>query len=356
VLSRNLTSRQPIRVDGDTAGAFILPQTLNNSRTRELGAGVELARLLSGILGDSSRVARGLQRLRTIDLSDRFTRASTFDLATFDPGASYHLALGGLNDFLRQGNDTAIGAAEVRSTSLNSGADLPFGLTFTLGYTRDRTSRYQRAGSGFIVTETKSLEWPRGSVRLTRSLSGLGPLSTLTLGAQFRTSDGVASTPSVTGPPIESRIYSSSLVPDATISLKNGMVFIFSYNMLDQENRNSGSTSRSEQDDLSAGFNHSFPLPRALGRTRRLVRTQISTVFSKGTSCLQRQAEDACAIISDTRRQELRSSFDSDLARILTGSLSFSYSLSEARHLNRKFQQIIITASMQLSLFAGDYR
>src|SRR5690606_7283724 len=32
VLSRSLTSRNPVRVDGDTAGAYILPQTLNNSR------------------------------------------------------------------------------------------------------------------------------------------------------------------------------------------------------------------------------------------------------------------------------------------------------------------------------------
>ena len=40
----------------------------------------------------------------------------------------------------------------------------------------------------------------------------------------------------------------------------------------------------------------------------------------------------------------------------MTGGLQFSYSLSEARHLDQKFSQIIIVASFQLSLFAGDYR
>ena len=32
VLSRSLTTRNPVRIDGDTAGAYILPQTLDNSR------------------------------------------------------------------------------------------------------------------------------------------------------------------------------------------------------------------------------------------------------------------------------------------------------------------------------------
>jgi len=40
----------------------------------------------------------------------------------------------------------------------------------------------------------------------------------------------------------------------------------------------------------------------------------------------------------------------------LSAGLQFSYSVNEARHINRKFSQIIITASVQLSLFAGDYR
>jgi hypothetical protein len=356
VLSRSLTSRDPIRIDGDTAGGFILPQTLNNSRVVELGASVELPKLLAGAFGDSSLVARLTRRIRAVDVTDRLTRSSTFDLATFDPDLRYHLALGGLNQFLYHGADTAVGASELRTTGLNSTADLPLGITFTLGYSRNRASRYQRAGDGFLVTETKVLEWPRGAVRFTRTLTGLAPLSTVSFGTQFRTSDGVTLTPSSLGRPVESRIYSSSVSPDAQVSLQNGMVFAFSYNMLEQETRNSGSLSHTDQDDISASFNHSFTLPRMFGRVKRLVRSQVSTVFSKGTTCLQRADEPECDDVSDTRRKELRASFDSDLARIITGGLSFSYSLNEARHLDRKFQQIIITASLQLSLFAGDYR
>ena len=356
VLSRSLTSRDPVQVDGDTAGAFILPQTLNNSRSVELGTIVDLPRILIGLAGDSSRFVNALRRIRPFDISDRMQRTSTFDLATFDPDLGFQLGLGGLDDFLYHGRDTALGASESRITSFNSGADLPFGLSFTLGYARNRTNRFQRVGDGFLVSESRVVEWPRGSVRFTRTLTGLGPLSTISLGTQFRTSDGRTTTPTTGGLASQSRIYSSSVTPDAQVALKSGMVLNVSYSMLDQENRNSGSLNRTEQNDLTAGVNQSFTLPRAFGRTKRLVRSQLSTVFSHGTTCLQSREDDACVTVSDTRRKELRGSFDSDLAKIITGGLSFSYSLSEAAHLNRKFEQIIITASLQLSLFAGDYR
>jgi hypothetical protein len=355
VLSRSLSSRQPIREDGDTAGAFILPQTLNNTRSYEVGTGIEVSRLLSRAFGDSSRVSRATRRLRPFDISDRLTRNSTFDLAAFDPALGYQLGLGGLESFLTQGSDSAIGAAEVRATSINSGADLPLGLSFTMGYTRTRTSRFQLVSGSFLTSETRQREWPRGTVRLTRSLRG-GPLSLFALGTTFRTTEGTTTTPSVEGPPILARSFSSTITPDAQLTLRNGMVFTFAYNRLKQENLSSGNLTRTTQNDLTAGLNHAFNLPTSISRIRRTIRSQLSGVLSRSTSCLLRNGDDGCVTVSDTRRTEARASFDSDLAKILTGGLSFSYSLSEARHLDRKFSQIIVTASLQLSLFSGDYR
>ena len=61
MLSRTLFSRDPVRADGDS-GAFILPQTLNNSRTNEIGASVDLARALRLLGGDSSGLGRAARR------------------------------------------------------------------------------------------------------------------------------------------------------------------------------------------------------------------------------------------------------------------------------------------------------
>ena len=356
VLSRSLTSRDPIREDGDTAGAFVLPQTLNNSRLREYGLALDPSRLLARVLGDSTRALRLARRLRPFDLSDRLTRTSTFDLAAFSPSFGYQLGLGGLDHFLSQQGDAAIGAAEIKNTAISGGADLPLGLSFQLTYGRVRTTRFQRVAGSFLSTETLQREWPKGSVRLTRTLRDF-PIALIGVGATFRNVRGSTLVPSLAGAAVQGATHGSNFTPDAQVTLRNGMVFTVSYAMVGQENQANGNLTRLDQNDLTAGFNHSFLLPASISRTRKLVRSQLSGVLSKSVTCIERVGlTSSCTGVSDTRRQEVRASLDTDLAKILTGGLQFTYSLNEARHLDRKIQQIIISASFQLSLFAGDYR
>jgi hypothetical protein len=355
VLSRSLTSRDPIREDGDTAGAFVLPQTLNNSRLREYGLSLDLSRLLTRVLGDSARALRLTRRLRPFDLSDRLTRTSTFDLAAFSPTLGYQLALGGLDRFLAQQGDAAIGAAEIRNTALSGGADLPLGLSFQLSYGRVRTTRFQRVTGSFLSTQTLQREWPKGSVRMTRTLRNF-PITLIGVGATFRNVRGSTLVPSLAGRAVQGATHASNFTPDAQFTLSNGMTFTFSYAIVGQENQANGNLTRLDQHDLTAGFNHAFQLPASISRTRKLVRSQLSGALSKSVTCFERVGLTSCTGVSDTRRQEVRASLDTDLARILTGGLQFTYSLNEARHLDKKLSQIAISASFQLSLFAGDYR
>ncbi|HXI19474.1 MAG TPA: hypothetical protein VNH46_00230, partial [Gemmatimonadales bacterium] len=311
-------------------------------------------RLLAGVFGDSSVMGRATRRIRPLTLTDRLTHTSTFDLASFDPDLGYQLGLGGLGSFLQQQGDSAIGAAEIRNTTLASGADLPFGLSFTLGYTRTRTSQFQRTPGGYLTTEARQREWPKGNVRFTHALRG-GPIALIGLGATFRRVLGTSQAPGPNGT-VQTANSSSSLAPDARVSLRNGMDFTFNYNRLHQESSANGSVNEADQNDFVAAFNHAFQLPVAVSRVRKVVRSQLSASFSTSTTCLRRIDEPTCQGVSDTRRQEYRASFDTDLARIMTGGLQFSYSISEARALDQKFSQIVLTASLQLSLFAGDYR
>ncbi len=355
VLSRSLTSRDPVQVDGDTLGRFILPQTLNNTRSKEVGLGLDLNRLLAGALGDSAALVRGTRRLRPVDLSDRLTRGSTFDLAGFNPSLGYQYALGGLRDFLLQDGDSAIAASESRQTTLGTGADLPLGLSLNLAYSRTRTTRYQRALDGFLSSQTQQREWPRGNVRLTRTLRGT-PLAGFAVGTSFRSARGSTVQPTATGQPLVSATRSSNWVPDAQLTLRNGMVFTASYSLLTQDNAFNGNRTLSDQKDLTTGFNHAFQLPASISATRRTVRSQLSAVFSRGTTCLEQPGLEGCQTVADTRRTEYRAGLDTDIAAILTGGLQFSYSINEARHLDRKFSQMIVSLNFQLSLYTGDYR
>ena len=64
--------------------------------------------------------------------------------------------------------------SEARTATLASGADLPYGISFTLSHALTRTTRFQRVGEAFVETETRQREWPVGNVRWSHTFRG-GP-------------------------------------------------------------------------------------------------------------------------------------------------------------------------------------
>jgi hypothetical protein len=355
VLSRTLSSRDPVRVDGDS-GAFVLPQTLNNSRTNEVGGALDLSRLVRQLAGDSSTIGKAVARIRPLDVSTRLTRGSTFDLSAFDPGLKYQLGLGGLEGgFMSQEGTAARGVSEARTATVSSGADLPFGITFTLSHALTRTTRFQRVGEGFVETETRQREFPVGNVRWSHTFRG-GPFSVLALGTSFRRREGSSVQANRSGPPALTSISSSSFTPDMQIGLRNGISLTLGLSRTDQENLSNGNETQLDQDDLTGALNYAFRLPRSISRTRKPVRSSLSYLQTSARTCLSQAVVAECEVISDVRRQEIRGGLDTDLLQTLSGGLQLDYSISDARHLSRRTSQISVIASFQLSLFAGDYR
>jgi hypothetical protein len=354
ILSRTLNTRPPVRTEGDSGG-FILPQTLNNLRVREIGASLDLGRAFRQVWGDSSRIGRALAKLRPLDVRNQLNRTSTFDLAAFDPGVGYMLALGGLDHFLGQGNTQAVGTSETRTTAITSGADLPLGITGTLSYALTTSNRFQPVGDRLTETSTRQREWPVGSVRWTQTFRG-GPFNLIAAGLGFRYREGNSTQPSREQGGALSATTSSSLTPDLQIGLRNGMSLTFSYATRGQRNENNGNATLLDQNDLSASFTHSFRLPASIARGRKQVRSSLSALTSKTLTCLQRLGQGDCTVISDVRRREIRGGLDTDLVSTVSAGLQFGYTLNDARHLSQRNSQIFLLASFQLSLFAGDYR
>jgi hypothetical protein len=355
ILSRSLSSRDPVRT-GDSVGAFILPQTLNNSRTNELGAGVDFARGLRQVFGDSSFIGRALAKVRPVDMSTRLSRSSTYDLTAFDPSLGYQLGLGGLDDFLFQEGTPARGVAEARTATIAGGADLPAGISVTLSQARTRTSRLQQVSNVLIVTETSQLEWPVGSVRWSQSFKK-GVFALMAVGANFRVRKGSSiQSGNNVAPQALTSIRSSSITPDLQIGFRNGLNLSVSLSDLDQSNASNGNETRLEQGDLSGSLTYAFRMPSSISRMRKQVRSSLSFLSSDSKSCLQQGQATECETVSDVSRKEIRGGLDTDLLKTLTGGLQVGYALNDARHLSRRTSQISIIASFQLSLFAGDYR
>ena len=55
-----------------------------------------------------------------------------------------------------------------------------------------------------------------------------------------------------------------------------------------QRNESNGNATLLDQEDFTASFTHSFRLPAAFGRSRKQVRSSLSALTSKTSSCLER--------------------------------------------------------------------
>ena len=355
LLSRTLSSRSPIQVEGDS-GAFILPQTLNNSRARDLGVSFDLARLLRGIGGEKSGIAKAVARVRPFDIGSRLTRNSTYDLNVFDPSLGYMLGLGGREDFLTQEGDTARGATETRSTTFSSGADLPLGLTATVSYSLIKTNRFQQVADGFSETASRQIEWPAGNLRWTRTFSR-GPFTLLAAGVGARRREGVSTQPRFGGGTAAlSATSSSTLTPDLQFAFRNGLGLSAGLSSRSQRTENNGNVTVLNQDDLTGTLTYSFALPASISRARKRVRSTLTALTSKTLTCLEEGNDPECIVVSDLRREEIRGGLDTDLLKTVSGGLQFGYSINDARHLSRRTSQLFLLLSLQLSLYAGDYR
>jgi hypothetical protein len=356
VLSRSLTSRSPVQVEGDTAGGFVLPQTLNNSRQREIGLAIEPNNLIRLVTGDSSGLAVATARLRPIDISFRRTRNSTYDLAAFDPSLSYQLGLGGFNDFLFQDGTPARGASEIRTTAVTSGWNFPFGVTASLSYTLSRTSRLTRVGDGFAESNSRQRDWPNGNIRWTQTIRR-GPVTLLGVGATFRRREGSTVQPSTSSGNASININNSSaLTPDLRIIFRNGLSMNISYGKTDGTTRSGGNVTEADDRSLTASASYSFRLPQRISRRRKIVRASLFALDVSRTSCLLLRGSTECTTVSEVRRQEIRGDMNTDISRLLTAGLQFSYTINDVVHLNRRTSQIQFSLSFQLSLFSGDFR
>jgi hypothetical protein len=355
VLSRSLTSRPPIREIGDTMGAFILPQTLNNNRSTELGASLDLTRLVRGIAGDSGRIATIFGRMRPVDLSRRLTRNSTFDLAAFDPAFGYQLGLGGRGDFLEHQGVPAVGVSESHVKSVSSGADFPMGISFTLTYSETDALRFQRVSDAFRETRTITRDWPNGTARWTHTFRS-GPLALVGLGTAFRSRSGITEQPTAAGTTV-SGVSSTSFGPDLQLSMRNGLRMSLQYATSGTTQRNAASTTLADDKQLYGQMSYSFKMPEWMARSRKRIRTTLSGRSSHSVSCLRAPEETECAnTVSETLNQELTARLETDLAQLFQGGLDFGYTLSEAKHLNRRISTLFLTVGFQIVLSAGEFR
>lgn len=352
-LSRSLVARNPVRIDGDTAGAYILPQTLNNARTNEMGFTLEPATLMRSAFGDSAAITRFLARVRPVDGSWSRTLMSTYDLAAFDPGTGYQLALGGFDRFLAQEGSQAIGAAVIHTARLAGTIDLPVGLTADLTYTSSDADRYQRASDDrFLVTASTQRDWPDVSLRWARPFRG-GPVSLVTLSGNVRrrVSETIVPTTDSSAPPAVVALESVGYRPELLLVFSNGLQVSTTAQFERGRGLNNGNRTERDTDRWDATINWSVPMPFSSRRNRKPLRTSVFASGYDQRECLVRAGSAECLSVAHIRRTELRGSLQTEVVGdLVTGGLTAQYVLNDFRHLDRKTSTLSFSLVLRMPL------
>ncbi len=365
VFNRDPNARAP-----DSALAIVqTPQSTANSRVRELGATVDLARLVGGVFGDSSVPAAVFGGFLPADLSYTRELRSNFNDITFDPGMRYQLAFGSLEEFRVQDGVLATSTGEITGVAFTAGARFPLGTQVRIAYRNGRNTVWLIRSGGQVRNEQKSLEWPSvtASWVLTPGEGLRNVVSSVNAQFEYRVVDRTTFQPipdplieldpglEVQGP-VWTQDHTKALTPRLTIIWPAGVSTSGSYASAKNQLFTSGNTRNTDQIDWSGTLGFGFRPPAALFQSRNEVRTSVSFTASKRAVCLITTGSSDCRTVSDSRRRTFDVRLDTGLSETLRGGATFSYVLNELRHTSEKLTQTVFSIYIDYRFFAGEIR
>jgi hypothetical protein len=354
-LMRDPNSRQPVREEEDSAGAFRVPETIANSRRREIGSTLDLAQLARGLVGESSPLTRFLSVLLPADVTHSLERRSSFDRAPFAPSAAYHLALGGLDDFRARRGVPATAAAQLVTVTAGGGARLPLGAQVRLFYRDSRNTFWSRRGDEQTEVIQRSREWP-SVIASWVSTGSWGPLSAISAQTQYRIVEASTRVPLAGAAAVAAESHSTFLAPSVTVNWASGVTTSAQLAVTRGEAVTSGNVTESDRVAWGASAGFAFRPPSGLVRLRAPVQTTLSFNASTLAVCLVRADAEECTTVSDSRRRQLDLRMDTGLTSVVRGGATFSYVVTDQRHLSSRLSQLVFTIFADVNLFAGRLR
>lgn len=351
-LIRDPSQRIPVVVGADS----VAPLASANFRRRQLGAGVDLARL-----GRGGALGWALRTMLPADLTWTRERRSTFDRLSIVPAWRYRLAFGDVTEFRGQGGALATTALETQTLAASGGARLPGGVTVRGMYRNSDGTTWVLQGGAQTPLSQHSREWPSGSLTLNLRPGGLAgrAVRSLAAQAQYRISEssirqGLPTTGTAAGgvsAGTDSRIR--LFQPSVTVAWAAGVTTAAQYGLTRTDLTTAGSTNRNQRVDWGANLSFAFRSPASLARLPNPVRTTLSGSASDTRACLILAGAAECTPVADTRRRQLDLRMDTGMSATVVGGASFSYILTDQRHLSSRFSQYVFTIFAEINFVTG---
>ncbi|MDQ8153432.1 MAG: cell surface protein SprA [Gemmatimonadota bacterium] len=360
-MQRDPSSRTLVR-DADTTGGYHLPRRVNNTQTITLGANIDLPAALRAYLRDSVITPALVQILQPVDIQASRSLVSAFDGAPFTPGAGYQMGWGGIDHFRAQNGLNATSAGSNAQVTVSTGLRMPLGLSLTTRMQRVNSRNWtRRFDNTQTVIDGEQLTLPDLSLRLTlrprllsRVITNLGGsvryLNTRQSSVVPSELEGAASDVRV------SRVTSYPVNGSVTWNVGTGLMTSFGLGATHRLDSLPGSIAESRSRDLNADVSRGIKMP-ARWNLKNDLRTRVSYQQSSAQSWVQNQgAAGKRSRLADNGREALNINADADVAENLTFSVNGARIITFDNNLNRRFSQIVFTAVLQVSFFAGEIR
>ncbi len=346
-LIQDPNQRTPVVVGTDS----VAPLASANFRRRQLGTGLDLARL-----GRGGALGWVLRTLLPADVSWTRERRSSFDRLADAPPLSYQLGLGASSEFRGQSGVLATTALETETVTASGGARLATTMTVRASYRNTDGTTWVLQGDAQTPLTQHTREWPSGSLGL--NLRPGGAVRSLDAQAQYRISE----TSIRQGPPGNGTTTMAAAVADSRLRLflpslsvvwAGGVATGAQYGWSQTDLTTAGNINRNERVDWGGNLSFAFRSPASLARLPNPIRTSLSGSASDTRACLIRAGTLDCVSVADTRRRQLDVRLDTGVSATVVGGLSFSYILTDQRHLSSRFSQYVLTVFAEINFVTG---
>ena len=118
----------------------------------------------------------------------------------------------------------------------------------------------------------------------------------------------------------------------------------------------SGNLTRNEETGWGGTLSFSARAPRWLVRLPSDVRTSVAVSSSDVSVCLQRAGSGVCSPVSNSRRRQVDVRLNTAFPPNMRGGASFSYILTDQRHISSRFSQMVLTVFMEINFLDSRIR
>jgi hypothetical protein len=350
-LIQDPNQRLPLLVGTDS----VAPLAAANFRRRQYGAAIDLARL-----GRGGALGRMLRTFLPADVTWTRERRSAFDRLADAPPLSYQLAFGPLDDFRGQSGTLATTALETETLSVSGGARLGTGMTLRGSYRDTDGTTWVRQGDAQTPLAQHTREWPSATLTLNLRPGGAAGRAVKSLNAQtqYRISQTTirqglpdSGTAASDWAATDSRLR--SFQPSLSVTWAGNVTTGAQYAWSQTDLTTAGNINRNERVDWGANLGFSFRSPASLARLPNPIRTTMSASASDTRACLILAGASDCTPVADTRRRQVDVRMDTGVSATVVGGLSFSYILTDQRHLSSRFSQYVFTVFAEINFLSG---